>query len=220
VLVSQIVRLPGYPRVQEFFNVLDMHFSDVRAMLQLPRPDVGIDTGCNLAVSATLCNILSGISTTLYKPAHLLDDLQSAYLSGKAFQNLVQDFFPRWPPGAEDFPKELYDYARNPLVHSVGLPDAARAVVADQAGPRIVYARVLHSPHPKQGWTTQELNDLEGRGYAIGTPSIVITGHQWLFHADSFYFDSIELLRRLTSDVAQMQAAERRFQQGVYNWRR
>jgi hypothetical protein len=92
MLVSQVLRLPAYRRVREFFNVLDMHFSHVRAMVQLPRPDVGIQTGCNLAVSATLCNILSGIATTIYKPAHLLNELQSGYRSEKAFQNLVQDF--------------------------------------------------------------------------------------------------------------------------------
>jgi hypothetical protein len=39
-------------------------------------------------------------------------------------------------------------------------------------------------------------------------------------NCDSFYFDVIELLRRLTTDGTQMQAAEGRFQQGVYNWAR
>src|SRR5437899_3216432 len=119
MLVSQLVQAHAYPHVQGFLSLLDMHFSDVRAMLQLPRPDVGIGTGCNLAVSATLCNLLSGISTTMYKPAQLLHEVRSNCRPARAFEGLVQDFFPYTPPGAVDFPKELYDYARNPLVHSL-----------------------------------------------------------------------------------------------------
>jgi hypothetical protein len=212
VLVSQIVQLSKYPHVQSFFNLLDMHFSDVRAMLQLPRPDVGIDTGCNLALSGALCNILSGISTTVYKPAHLLHENQSEFGSGAAFQFLVRDFFPSKPPGAVDFPKDLCNYARNPLVHALGL---------DKNAWPVAFARVLHSPHPESGWTDQELNDLESSRCRIcDRPSIVIEGQKWTMHCDSFYLDVIEMLRRLTAHAAQMQAAERRFEHGVFNWRR
>lgn len=189
-----------------------MHFSDVRAMLMLPRPDVGIQTGCNLALSGALCNILSGISTTLYKPAHLHHETQSSCGSGEAFRGLVRDFFPNHPVGAVDFPKQLYDYARNPLVHALGI---------DANSWPVVYGRVLHSPHPDSGWTDQELNDLEsGRWRIDARPSIVIDSQKWTMHCDTFYFDVIELLRRLTTNSAQMHAAESRFQQGVYNWRR
>ncbi len=212
MLVSQIVQPLNYPQVQAFFNVLDMHFSDARAMLQLPRPDVGIETGCNLALSTMLCNILSGISTTVYKPANLLHEVKSECGAGAAFRGLVRDFFPYTPPGAVDFPKELYDYARNSLVHALGM---------DKNVWRAVYTRVLHNPHPDSGWTDQELNDLESGRWKISShPSVGIAGQQWTMYCDSFYFDAIELLRRLASDTAQMQAAENRFQQGVYNWRR
>jgi hypothetical protein len=212
MLVSQMVQLPNYEHVQGFFGVLDMHFSDVRAMLRLPRPDVGIDTGCNLALSGALCSILSGISTTIYKPVRLLQEEQSNCGSGAAFQGFVGDFFPYRPPGAVDFPKQLYDYARNPLVHALGI---------DKNVWPVVFGRVLHSPHPDSGWTDQELNDLESGQWRIcDRPGIVIDGQKWTMHCDSFYFDVIEMLRRLTADAAQMEAAETRFQHGVYNWRR
>ena len=211
MLVSQLVQPSDYPQVQNFFRLLDMHFSDARAMLKLPRPDVGIDTGCNLALSATLCNILSGISTTVYKPAHLLHEVKSKCGAGKAFRCLVQDFFPFSPPGAVDFPRELYDYARNALVHALGM---------DENVWRAVHARVLHNPHPQSGWTDQELDDLEsGRWKISNQPSIGIGAQQWTMYCDCFYFDTIELLRRLAADKIQMRAAENRFQQGVYNWR-
>jgi hypothetical protein len=213
MFVSQLLPLPNHPHVRDFFKqVLDGHFYDVRAMLRLPLPAAGIDTGCNLALSGTLCNILSGISTTIYKPAHLLHEVQSKYGSGAAFQDLVRGFFPHTPPGAVDFPKQLYDYARNPLAH---------ALAFDQSNVwQVKFGRVYHHTHPDSGWTDEELKDLESGRFRINLPSVVITGQTWTMNCDSFYFDVIELLRRLAVDAAQMQAAESRFQQGVYNWRR
>jgi hypothetical protein len=205
----------GCPRVQNFIvGLLDRHFTDVRAMLQLPRPDIGIRASCNFGVASTLCNLLSGISTTIYKPADLLHEAQSNCGAGRAFQGLIRDFFPYQPHGAVDFPRELYEYARNPLVHALGLANAAPPVVS------LLLGRVLHVPHPDSGWTDHELNDLESGRYNMTVPGVEINSQGWALYADSFYFDVIELLRRLTADAAQMQAAETRFQQGVYNWRR
>jgi hypothetical protein len=102
--------------------------------------------------------------------------------SGAAFQGLVGDFFPYKPLGAVDFPKDFYDYARNPLVHALGI---------DKNVWPVVFGRVLHSPHPDSGWTDKELNDLESGGYKISHPSIVISGHQWTMYCDSFYCDVV-----------------------------
>lgn len=218
MLISEIIQVPNCPHVQGFLKLLDMHFYDARAMLKLPLPNAGIDTGCNLALSAHLCNILSGISTTIYKPAHLLHKKAlSKYGSGAAFRELVQDFFPFTPQGISkaDFSKGLYESARNPLVHSVAAPDAKWTMTMDF--PRIVYKRVLHSLHPDSGWTDGELNDLE-RGGTISVPCVEIDGKQWHFHADPFYLELINLLRNLAADATQIQAAEVRFQQKVMNW--
>jgi hypothetical protein len=213
MLVSEIVHLHHYPDVRAFFRTLiDMQFGDVRAMLQLPRPDIGITPGCNFAIVSSLCNLLSGISTTVYKPSHLLHEVTSPYHSGPAFRDLVRDFYPYTPPGAADFPAELYRFARNPLAHSVGLTDADVPLVG--------LTRVLSPSHPDSGWTDHELTDLESGQYSMTSTGIVTDGQNWTVYCDSFYFDVINLLRRLTDDANQMQAAERRFRQGVYNWRR
>ncbi len=215
MLASQMAPAHGYPQVHGFIvSLLDMQFNDVRAMLQLPRPDVGITPGCNFAITSTLCNLLSGISTTIYKPPHLLHEAESNYGSGAAFRNLVRDFFPYTPAGAADFPRELYQLCRNPLAHSAGLIGAASPVVA--------FTRIFDASHPDQGWSDQELTDLErpGAPFQLPHPGIVVNGQQWTLHCDSFYLDVIGLLRRLTADAAQMTAAERRFGQGVFNWRR
>ena len=38
------------------------HLQDVRAMLRLPLPDVGLTAGCNFAAVHALLNVLSGLS--------------------------------------------------------------------------------------------------------------------------------------------------------------
>src|ERR1700682_6366665 len=104
MFISQIVDLKNYALVRDFFvSHLDMQFSDVRAMLQFPRPDVGIKPGCNFAIVSTICNLLSGISTTIYKPAHLIHEVKSKCESKRAFQGLIRDFFPYVPSGSHDF---------------------------------------------------------------------------------------------------------------------
>jgi hypothetical protein len=214
--VSELAPATGFPLVQGFVaQVLDMQFADVRAMLQLPRPDIGITAGCNFAIVSSLCNLISGISTTIYMPAALLGTLRSTgYGDKKAFKGLVGDFFPYTPPGAGDFAEQLYQLCRNPMVHSAGLMDAPAPVVA--------FSRVYHAVHDGTGWTDQELEDLErpDRPNTIPNPGIMIDPQRWTLHCDSFYFDVIAMLRDLNINPAQMQAAESRFTQNVYNWRR
>ena len=91
MLVSQLAPAHGYSHVQSFLvQLLDMQFSDVRAMLQLPRPDIGITPGCNFAIVSSLCNLISGISTTIYKPPGLLHEVRSPNCgSARAFRELV-----------------------------------------------------------------------------------------------------------------------------------
>lgn len=214
MLVSQLAPANGYPHVQNFVvTLLDMQFSDVRAMLQLPLPHIGIMPGCNFAIVSSLCNLISGISTTIYKPPHLLNQVQSQCGSGAAFRGLVSNFYPYTPPGTNSFPQELYQLCRNPLAHSAGLMHAP--------APTVTFTRIFDPAHPNTGWSDQELNNLENSnsGFAFPHPGIVVNAQVWTIHCDQFYLDVIAMLRSLNSNIAQMQAAENRFQQGVYNWR-
>lgn len=217
MLVSQLAPVAGnYPNVQAFVaEVLDDQFSDVRAMLQLPRPNIGITPACNFAIVSSLCNLISGISTTIYQPAHLLSQGKAKCTPGEAFKGLVQCFFPYTPPGSSDFPKDLYELCRNPMAHSLSLKDSKSG-----APPVVFFTRILHSAHPNSGWTDQELEDLESGRNQLSFAGIVIESDRWTLHCDSFYFDVIDLLRKLNSDPVQMQGAETRFCNGVYNWRR
>jgi hypothetical protein len=205
MLVSQLAPAVGYPRVQGFVvDVLDMQIADVRAMLQLPRPDVGITAGCNFAIVSSLCNLISGISTTIFKPS-------TGNGSGHAFQELVRNFFPYAPHGATDFPKQLYDLCRNPMAHSAGLMNASSPIVQ--------FTRVFDPSHDGVGWSDKDLENLELRAFSLPLPGIVVDQNRWTLHCDSFYLDVIETLRRLNADAAQVAAAEGRFALGEYNWR-
>lgn len=216
MLVSQLAPALGYPRVQGFVvQVIDMQFADVRAMLQLPRPDVGITPACNFAIVSSLCNLISGISTTIYKPSALLHEVRSKYDPGSAFKGLVREFFPYTPTGAVDFPSELYKLCRNPMAHSVGLMNAPAPVVA--------FTRIFDRSHDSVGWSDHELENLERQDrpqFTLPYAGIVIDAGNWTLHCDSFYLDVIDMLGRLNTDDVQMRAAENRFVKGAYNWRR
>ena len=214
MLLSQLTNSQAYPKVHNIItSVLDMQFADVRAMLQLPRPDVGIKAGCNFAIVSSLCNLISGISTTIFKPQPLLNEVQSKYHSGPAFKEFVTSYYPSIPPNSSRFADELYNLCRNPMAHSVGIMDAAAPVV--------YFARFCDQAHPEIGWSDKELEDLENpsRPFQISAPSVVIENGKWTLTCDSFYIDAIRMVCKLTADKTQMQAAENRFGQRIVNWR-
>lgn len=210
--VSEIVGAQAYPHINHFVeSALDMQLADVRALLQLPRPSIGITSPCNFPIVATLCNLVSGISVTIHKPAQLLGEVGSECPSGEAFKDLVRDFFPCRRLGApDDIPDYLYEYYRNPLAHS--------AAIADTDAPRMFYCRVLPGD---EGWSDSELEQIERDLDRSRLPhhSIEMSNRELTIHADCFYFDAIRMLRDLIANPAQAQAAERRFSQGAYVWR-
>lgn len=102
MLLSDIPELRNYPHVFTFVrDHLSMQFGDVRAMLRLPLRKSGIEYGCNFAVTATLCNLVSGISVTMFKPSKFtrVDKGKKKWIySGTAFKQLLKNHYP-WEPG-------------------------------------------------------------------------------------------------------------------------
>jgi hypothetical protein len=139
--------------------------------------------------------------------------MKSEYESGKAFTDLVRDYFPYRPEGCSDFASDLYKFCRNPLAHSAGVLDAEKPIVW--------FKRSFDQSHPESGWTDRELNDLErpNSPFKHPHPGIISDGTNWTLHCDSFYLDVINILVRLTENAAEMNAAEQRFKSGVINWR-
>lgn len=94
------------------------HLQDVRAMLRLPLPEVGITAGCNFAAVHVLLNVLSGLSRLMGR---------SPTRSDAAFRKFVARWYPwRLEPHGSSFrqkrgTKALYDSFRTGFSHDLGL---------------------------------------------------------------------------------------------------
>lgn len=103
MLPEHIPEFHTYNEVSKFvIGHLSMQFGDVRSMMRLPLPSLGITNACNFAATATLCNLISGMSVSLYMPAQPAKANKKGQKeligSGEAFKSLATAFYP-WPPG-------------------------------------------------------------------------------------------------------------------------
>jgi hypothetical protein len=115
---------PSCPPAVEKFIVasVELTFRDVHAMLRLPRPDDGLEAGCNFSIARVLLDVISGVSTIFY---------DSALPSRTRFVRCLQECYPwalehdyrRYPECMKPAPASamLYDLFRNPFSHALGL---------------------------------------------------------------------------------------------------
>src|SRR5438445_10987369 len=95
---------------------LSMLFEDVRGII--------VQRGYNFACANLLCDLISGLSVTAYRPA------KSNISAGEAFKALLESPFFPWEPGDNASIKKLkaealYDFVRNPLTHALGVDEEA-----------------------------------------------------------------------------------------------
>ncbi len=190
MLPSQFPECKAYPAVHSFVTYhLAMQFDDVRGMMKLPLPEVGIRTGCNFAVAATLCNMISGISRVLYTPK----DPKSR--SGKRFKELLEEFYP-WESGEKkaEKAKVIYDLVRNPLAHSLG-------VLKKNSLPISIAKRPL---------TEAQLQEIENSSMRPAWAPLAVTGGptKYVFSVVGLYWGVFHLVWRLAKNARQMQQAE------------
>jgi hypothetical protein len=108
-----------YPRVQSFVdNILAMQLADVRTMMLLPLPEHGLTSGCNFAATAVLCNIISGVSVSLFKPLRTKKSNRGnrhPLGTGDLFKRLLWTYY---PCGDNEqrivFSRLMYKIVRNP----------------------------------------------------------------------------------------------------------
>lgn len=89
---EELVLSSSIPKIVEEFirEGVEPHLRDINAMLRLPLPEAGLEAGCNFAIAQVLLNIVSGISTTLYRQKGP---------SGKLFKELLDtEYWPIDPP--------------------------------------------------------------------------------------------------------------------------
>lgn len=192
MLPSQFSEFKVYPHVNDFVvNHLDMQFNDVRGIMKLPRPKVGIVAGCNFAAAAALCNLISGISRVLYTPK------APKIGSGTRFKELLENFYP-WDPRERkaENAKVIYDLVRNPLTHSLGVLSNSSLPICIRKGPLTeAQLRRIEDSSVRPSWAPQ----------AVTRASIGYDLSVW-----GLYWGVFHLLRRLAKDTKQMQAAEKR----------
>jgi len=107
-------------RAAEFIrDPVEWTLRDVRDMLRLPMPDVGLSTGCNFAIADTLLAHVAGLATVFHDAAGEPRD---------RFIGLMRDYYP-WHLemfidnniDRDSGPPILYDVIRNPFAHNLGI---------------------------------------------------------------------------------------------------
>jgi hypothetical protein len=195
---EHIPELANYPHVQAFVQChLAMQFGDARAMLRLPTGagDERIESGCNFAATAHLCNLISGISVVLFNrngrpagPRHRPRD------RGQRFGDLLRANYYPWQPGEDRNAKTdaLYDIARNPLAHALGVLEPGQIPFA--------------CAKTTEGMSQAEVNalDIAYDGGNSLPPALELGTGGWNLNVPFFYAAVVQMLRALVADPAQM----------------
>jgi hypothetical protein len=193
-----------------------MQFEDISVMLRLPIQAQGIANGCNFASASIICNLLSGISVTIFQPAVIERPDKRGNMqpigSGEAFREFVKAFYP--DPSAQqraEVADVLYRQLRNPFAHALG--------VLSKGAFQLTIKKVT-SPNG-DGLTQAELAVVEESPQrpAGVTAGVQGSGNQWEIIVDFLYRDALDIMFNLAQDTSQMRQAEARFQAGTYVWR-
>src|SRR6516164_4867580 len=117
---AEIPEFTAFPTVHAFVGqVVDLHLADLRLMM--------LTTGYNFASAALLCNIVSGIAESIFKPRtqwRMRDGRRQRMHTGDRFLRLLWNYYP-WERGERPRrdANRIYQYLRNPFAHSLGLQD-------------------------------------------------------------------------------------------------
>jgi hypothetical protein len=184
------------PSVERFVRRrVERYIADARAMLALPRPEIGIHTGCEFALVEILCAVISGLSRVFRS------DISEA---GKAFKATLELYPHHLEPmsgiAGEPFAAELWDGYRCNLTHSLGIN-----VRAAKGAPRAIEAL----PQPAKilrvrGGSLsigeiEALDDIEHRPNWLGPTLWIGIGRQYLC-AEALYWGTRLLVARLCAE--------------------
>ncbi len=199
---SQYLEIQGYPDLRYLVQRhLDMQFEDLRTMLLLPRGKfLG---GCNYATAALLLNVIAGSSVVFYEASE--QALAKTGDRGKRFKEVIKKYYP-WDGediSQGEFAHVLYELARNPLVHALGLDERPGATpfrtVALLKWP-LTRSRVLklEESEDRPKWTRA----------AISKDSLIESGSEYTLSIPSLYWGVHQMLRRLFADPNQVRKAD------------
>ena len=200
--VSVVVDRSRFPKLFRFVEWrIDVQLAEVRELLRLPMPEVGLESGQNFAAATSLVNLIAGASVWFY-------DASTAGLSGRdsghRFRETLAAYWP-WDDGEivdrAEGTRLLYECVRNPLAHGFGMSRL------DDEGSPIAFL--------KDSLTTERVEELDlagARPQGIG-PTFRPAGagapaRSYLVAVPALYWGVQRLLRAVLSDDDQLPAAE------------
>jgi hypothetical protein len=208
MLPSDFPEVSEYPFLKKLLKMqIDMQINDVRTMFQLPKHEVGLDAGCNFAITAILLNIISGSSVLFFNidPTNPISVFKSGK-RGERFRGLLEKYYP-WV-GDDDLPTQecielLYGQTRNPLTHSLGLDKPInRQIVLSKEAITITQINELEDSQSRPPWAQKTIIRLKSTGsyeeLAISIPALYWGVHRLLHNlfSDSIQVGSAELLAK------------------------
>lgn len=165
--------------------------------------------GFNFVAANFLCDIVSGISVSLYLPAvttKVRNGNVVPFGDGDYFRTLLQHYYP-WEEKERKARKQsiLYQVLRCPMAHALG----------------------LHEPPPRRlgiakgtPLTQEQLDVAASSCFRPAFISLAIArrakSEKWVFSIEGFWWGVFTMLRALANDVDQMTKADARFRAKKY----
>jgi hypothetical protein len=198
--LEDIPGIKGRKEIHKFVkDHLSMLFEDVRGII--------VQRGYNFACADLLCDLISGLSVTVYQPAN------TKISAGKAFNALLLSSFFPWEPSDTQKDKEekaeaLYEFVRNPLTHAIGVDKKPGLDIA---------IRKKRKPLDKR-----ELAQMEKSQTRPANIQSAITGGgtRWTLSIEGLHYAVFRTFWNLAQDKGQMDAAETRLAAGTFAWRK
>jgi hypothetical protein len=200
--VSIVVDRSRFPKLFRFVEWrIDVQLAEVRELLRLPMPELGLESGQTFAAAASLVNLIAGASVWFYDASTAgLSDRES----GRRFRETLAAYWP-WDDGeivdkAEGI-RLLYECLRNPLAHGFGM-----SRLDDESSPIAFLKDSLTAER------VAELDLAEARPQGIG-PTFRPAGagapaRAYLVAVPALYWGVQRLLRAVLTDEHQLPAAE------------
>jgi hypothetical protein len=194
---SEFPEVKPYPSIVKFLQKnVDMLFADMRSMLKHPLREG--EGGCNFALFNFICDVISGISITLYKP----EELCKVYLGKKGrptdfATELMKEHYP-WEeegitPEEKDRVVKVIWNVRHSLTHRIGI------ALPQEKGVSI--------DKPPRGCTDDKIEKLEDLSKQIEIKAIKEVGDLVHVNVLGFYRGLHKMLRNLCKNEKQMQRA-------------
>lgn len=206
LLPSAYPEVGDRPALRKLLRIqVDMQVTDLATLLCLPREEPGLDGGCNLTATMLATNIIAGASVLFWNSS--VEALRNRGDRGKRFTDVVTVHYP-WLANDAVTPelgaKLLWDHARNPLSHTLGVGKQAQLFPGI---PREEQGVWLSKPHGLTAASVEDLMGAENRpNYMIATVTAEPGGY--VISVVTLAWGVTRLLRNLFADSNHADAAE------------